>query len=116
MHIQLVKQYVLHILRAWNLLLDEGFPLSFHHRDLMAQVMVDLHQTRLLLLELERGEGREGKGDAGIWMDGVEIEGGEMRRSVRELGDRQNREWVIEREQVQEDVIKRETEKEKRVN
>jgi hypothetical protein len=28
----------------------------------------------------------EGKGDAGIWMDEVEIEieGGEMRRSVRE--------------------------------
>ena len=82
----------------------------------MAQVMVDLHQTRLLLLELERGEGMEGKGDAGIWMDGVEIEGREMRRSVRELGDRQNRERVIEREQVQEDVIKREPEKEQRVN
>lgn len=98
----MVKQYVLHILRAWNLLLDEGFPLSFHHGDLVAQVMVDLHQTRLLLLELERGEGMEGKGDAGIWMDGVEIEieGGEMRRSVRELGDRQNRERVTEREQL----------------
>lgn len=47
----------------------------------MAQVMVDLHQTRLLLLELEilrdGGEGRCGEGDG--WMGGSK-EGVETRR------------------------------------
>ncbi|TNN39560.1 hypothetical protein EYF80_050281 [Liparis tanakae] len=35
-----------------HLLLDQRFPLSLHHGDLMAQVVVDLHEARLLLLEL----------------------------------------------------------------
>lgn len=91
MQIQLVKQYVLHILRAWNLLLDEGFPLSFHHGDLVAQVMVDLHQTRLLLLELEilrdGGEGRCREGDG--WMGGSK-EGVETRRDGGRVSRRES--------------------------
>lgn len=39
----------------FHLLFDQGLALGLHHRDAVPQVVVDLHQPRLLLLQL-RGE------------------------------------------------------------
>ena len=36
-----------------HLLFDQSFPLRLHHWDFMSQVVVDFHEARLLLLELQ---------------------------------------------------------------